>query len=463
MLPTNRRELLLTAAASAAGLWSLSKRLDAGGADEAARRARSASSLRVTEIETHEILLPYHDFNARTLFRYHGLGIQLRTVYIAKTNHEGLEGYGEAWGRGWPKDDVAKYVGTNPFDWIGDTTTLPISMAMYDVMGKYLGLPVWKLIGPKLRDRVPVAAWTVSQLPKQMAAEVRQAVRQGYRWLKYHVDEIQNVIDQTAAMQEVAPSGFKIHYDFNANSTFKAIAQVIKNLERFPVAGRIEDPIVASDVEGWRKIREMSSLPILAHHAPIDFIAKGVCDGLMLGHAAVGAAAKTAAVAATTNTPIMLQNAGGTLNQAFLAHQVAVFKIATIDHVNLARLWKDDVTNETMPIVDGHVEVPKGPGLGVTLNRDKLTTYESAKRPRHEPFLVRIHYKDGPTIFARHDPEKPGATDNLRFLKRLLGERVPGPVPAYDNQVTTDFWDDQDSAEFQRMWKATANGHVTVH
>ena len=458
----NRREFLLTAAASAAGLWSLSKRLDAEGADDAARRARIASSLRVTEIETHEILLPYHDFNARTLFRYHGLGIQLRTVYIAKTNHEGLEGYGEAWGRGWPKDKVEKYVGTNPFDWIGDTTTLPINMAMYDLMGKYLGLPAWKLIGPKLRDRVPVAAWTVSQPPKQMAAEVRQAVRQGYRWLKYHVDEIQNVVDQTAAMQEVAPPGFKIHYDFNANSTFEAIAPVIRKLERFSVAGRIEDPIVASDPDGWLKIREMSSLPILAHHAPVDFMVKGFCDGFMSGHAAVGAAAKTAAVAETSNTPIMLQNAGGTLNQAFLAHQAAVFKMATIDHVNLARLWKEDVTNETMPIVNGHVEVPKSPGLGVTLNREKLKKYESAKRPRHEPFLVRIRYKDGPTIYVRHDPEKPGATDNLRFLKRLLGEQIPGPVPAYDNSVVTNFWNDQNSAEFQRMWKATANGPVTV-
>ena len=250
MLQSNRREFLSIAAASVAGLWSFSNRPHACGAEEAALRASSAGSLRVTEIETHEILLPYHDFNARTLFRYHGLGIQLRTVYVAKTNHEGLEGYGEAWGRGWPKDEVANYVGTNPFDWIGDTKTLPINMAMYDLMGKYLGLPAWKLIGPKVRDRVPVAAWTVSQPPKQMAAEVRQAVRQGYRWLKYHVDEIQNVVDQTVAMQQVAPSGFKVHYDFNANSTFEAIAPVVKKLEQFPIAGRIEDPLVASDTEG---------------------------------------------------------------------------------------------------------------------------------------------------------------------------------------------------------------------
>ncbi len=271
------------------------------------------------------------------------MGIQLRTIYIAKTN-QGLEGYGEAWGRGWPKDEVTKYVGTCPFDWIDDTKALPINMAMYDLMGKYLELPVWKLIGPKVRDRIPVGAWTVSQQPRQMAAEVRHAVRQGYRWLKYHVDEIQNVVDQTAAMQDVAPEGFKVHYDFNANSTFEAIAPVLEKLETFPVAGRIEDPIVASDPEGWRKLRDMCSLPILVHHGPVDFMVKGIVDGLMAGHAPIGSAAKVAGVAEATNTPIMLQQAGGTINQAFLAHEVAVFKMATIDHVNLARLWNDDIS-----------------------------------------------------------------------------------------------------------------------
>ena len=461
-MPGNRREFLVTAAASAAGLWSLGRRLAAHGEDDAARLATRARLLRITEIETHEILLPFHDFNARTLFRYHGLPIQLRTIYIVKTNQDDLEGFGDAWGRGWPREEIDKYVGTNPFDWIGDTKTLPINMALYDLMGKYLGLPTWKLIGPRVRDRVPVAAWTVSQPPQQMADEVRHAAGLGYRWLKYHVDEVQNVIDQTAAMQDAAPPGFRVHYDFNANSHFAAIAPVIKKLEQFPVAGRIEDPITSSDPEGWGKIRELSSLPILAHHAPVDFMAKGLVDGLMSGHAAVGAAAKTAALAEHTGTPIMLQNCGGNLNQAFLAHQAAVFKMATIDHVNLARLWKDDVVREVMPIDDGHVQVPTGPGLGVTLDRAKLRKYASAPRPQYEPFLVRIRYDGGPTIYTRHDPHQAGATDNMRFLKRLLGEPIPGPVPAYNNLVITDFWADQDSPEFQRLWAATADGHVTV-
>ena len=461
MASLNRRKFLSQTAA-ASGLGIPLSHWGTGGACADPQRVADAATLRVTGIETHQILLPYHQFNASTLFRYHGLNIQLRSIYVVTTNRDGLEGYGDAWGRGWPQEEVDKYVGTNPFDWLGDTTTLPINMAIYDLLGKYLGIPVWKLLGPQVRDRVPVAAWTVSQTPAQMAKEVQHAAAQGYRWLKYHVDEVQNVLDQTAAMQRVAPPGFKIHFDFNANASFAAVAPIVKKLAQFPIAGRIEDPLVASDPDGWGKLREMTALPIVTHHAPGDFMLHGRCDGHMSGHAAVGAAAKTAALAEIANVPLMLQNAGGTINQAFTAHQAAVFKMATMDHVNLARLWRDDVTVQSMPIRDGYVEVPQGPGLGVTLDRSKLAQYRAAPRPQQKPFLVRIRYGDGLTIFTRHNPEKPGCADNMRFLQRLLGEKIPGPVPAYDNDVITDFWDEPDSAEFQRLWQATADGYVTV-
>ena len=471
MSRSTRRRFLVTSAACAAGLAQspsilfADKQLTAGKRRPAASQIKDTSprSFRITGIERHEVLIPYHDYNAKTLFRYHGLGIQLRTIFIAKTN-TGLEGYGEAWGRGWPKgDELTKYVGTNPFDWIGDETNLPINMAMYDLMGKHLGLPVWKLIGPKVRNWIPVAAWTVSQPPEAMAEEVQSVARRGYRWLKYHIDEIQNVVDQTAAMQKAAPQGFKIHYDFNENSNIEAVLPVLKELERFPIASRIEDPIVTSERDGYRLLRERVKLPILIHHGPVDFMTDHLCDGLMAGHAPIGKAAKVAAVAESTNTPFMLQQAGGTINQAFLAHEVAVFKMATLDQVNLCHLWKDDVTIETMPVVKGSVQVPTGPGLGITLDREKLERYKQAPRPRYEPFLVRIRYEDGLTIYTRHDADQPKSNDSLRFLSRLLKQNVPGPLPAYANPVVSEFLDKKNFADFEKIWQQTKSGPFVVN
>ena len=93
---------------------------------------------------------------------------------------------------------------------------------------------------------------------------------------------------------------------------------------------------------------------------------------------------------------------------------------------------------------------------------EKLRHYSEVPAPSYEPFLVRIRYRQGPTIYCRHDPHQPGCTDNLRFLGRLLGEKIPGPPPRYDNAVRTELLDAGDGAEFDRYWKATERVRYVV-
>ena len=453
---STRRDFLRTAAAaSASGWWGRFRPETCRGQASSGPR----SPLRVTEIERHEILLPLNDYHATTLYRCQGAEIMSRTVFVVKTDN-GLEGCGEGLGSSWlPTGSLEKFIGTSPFDWIGDTTNLPLNMAFYDLMGKYLGVPVWKLIGPKVRSWIPVAAWTEPQAPDAMAEEVQQVSRRGYNWLKFHLNEIQDVVDQTEAMQKVAPPGFKVHYDFNANSNVEAILPVIRELQRFPIAGRVEDPMPSKDHEGYRLLREKSQLPILIHHGPTEVMVDHLCDGYMAGHAAIGVAAKVAAVAEATNTPFMLQQGGGTINQAFLAHEAAAFKMAVLDHVNLDNLWKDDVTTERFSVVGGSIAVPKGTGLGVTLDREKLEKFSKTPSPAPVRLLVRVRYKTGLTIFYRHNPESPGELLRLRSLSRV---GVPGPVSGYRNSVVSDFWEADDSAEFAEVWKKTESGPYWV-
>jgi len=277
----------------------------------------------------------------------------------------------------------------------------------------------------------------------------------GYRWLKYHIDEVQNVVDQTRAMQAVAPPGFQIHYDFNMNSGREFIEPVLDALKPFPIVGRIEDPIDSGRPKDWQYLCGKYDWPLVAHHAPLDFIVNGSADGYMAGHAPIGHAVRIAGVAEQMRKPLMLQQAGSYINQAFLAHEASVFPAATMDHVNLAELWRDHVTNEQMPIQNGSIAVPSGPGLGVTVNIEKLKHLAQTPRPKHKPFLVKIMYRRGPTIIARHDPDLDGHTDDMRFLQRLLGKPVPGPRPGYINDVRTEWWDDADDPAFQRAWRAT--------
>src|SRR2546428_13004412 len=96
---------------------------------------KASRAMKITDLEIREILLPYHDYNATWLFRYQGIETQLRTIYIVKTDI-GLEGCGEGGGPAQNKDQFAKYIGTDPFDWVADTENLAINMAIHDLMGK---------------------------------------------------------------------------------------------------------------------------------------------------------------------------------------------------------------------------------------------------------------------------------------------------------------------------------------
>jgi len=405
---------------------------------------------RITDIQVEEVISPLHDYNARALFRKQP-DIPVRTVYVVRTD-TGLEGYGEKWNPKTP-EDLSSYLGTTPFDWFGSTHSMPMSMALYDLIGKILGIPLWKLLGPQVRKWVPVAAWTVSQPPEAMAEEVRQVSARGYRWLKYHVNVFQNAIDQTAAMQEVAPPGFKIHYDFNADSELATVYPVLRELEKFPVAGEIEDPINVEDHEAWKALRTKVSLPLIFHYSidPTEFYVRhGLCDGFVASRFPVGTNMRLAALAESTRMPFILQLPGGNLSMAFLAHQAAVYKMATLPGMPLNNLWKDDITVESMPIVAGSVQVPEGPGLGVTLDRQKYEKYAATSRPDPGRFLFRVRYRNGPTLYLRPDQK-------LQALSTGSSD-LPGPVPGYGNAVVTDQWSDDGSQEFRKAWEETGRG-----
>ena len=129
----------------------------------------------------------------------------------------------------------------------------------------------------------------------------------------------------------------------------------------------------------------------------------------------------------------------------------------------MAEAVQEDVTVEQMPVVGGCVAVPQGPGLGVSLDRDKLEKLQASAPIDSPRFLVRMRYAGGPTIYVRHEAGAPGTADNMRYQERLHGLEVPGYSPGYANPVVTDFWEGEDDPEgFADLWQRTAEGAVWV-
>jgi L-alanine-DL-glutamate epimerase-like enolase superfamily enzyme len=102
-----------------------------------------------------------------------------------------------------------------------------VECALYDALGKHLKVPVHALLGRKLRDWVPVAAWTIPCSPADFAADVQRAVDDGYMAMKMHTSPFYDVFDQTRAAEAVAPPVCLTSLSYS-KGTVVAVVQLVK-------------------------------------------------------------------------------------------------------------------------------------------------------------------------------------------------------------------------------------------
>jgi len=402
------------------------------------------NGLRVAKIEVHEISVPYDDGLAYELNHYYGP--TKRTIYVAHTN-SGLIGLGESHTR--ELDDVLqKYIGTNPFDWVGDETSLGLGIAMYDLMGQAAGIPVYKLFGQKYRSWVPAAAWTVSTAPKRMADAVRRYAAAGYTWMKYHLSPFENVLDQMEAMQAVAPKGFRIHHDLTMGGTDDHVFELLEKISRYPIAGCFEDPLPEKDIDGYAELRQRCRLPILYHHSPLGAgleTLRRAADGYILGHSLIGDAVRRAGLFALLELPFSLQNVGGNITRVMTVHMQAAFKTARLHFNSDTETWKADVVKERLEPVNGMIRVPERPGLGVTLDRAELERLKRLQLPQQPNWILKTTYANGTRMYNladTHDPLFMVRPDWRRLLEL-----------SYDAPLKTEYWDPDGTPAFEAMMK----------
>lgn len=437
----SRRELLARGLALGAGGFAAHSRLKTLQAQERAEAVHGRVTIR--DIEVHDITVDYEDFLAYALNHYYGP--TRRTVYVVRASN-GEIGLGE--GSREPDDVLAKYVGTSPFDWVGDETSLPLGMAMYDLMGKLAGVPVYKLFGRRHRAWVPAAAWTVSTHPSRMAEAVKQYAARGYTWMKYHLSPFENVLDQMRAMQETAPDGFRIHHDLTMGGSTDHVFELLEKISSFPIAGCFEDPLPEKDIEGYAELRRKCRLPILYHHAPLGATLETLqraADGYILGHFKIGEAMRRAGLFAALELPFSLQNVGGTITRALTVHMQAAFKTAYQHFNSDTETWKSDVVRERLEPVNGLVRVPETPGLGLTLDRDELERLKQLRLPEQKPWIIKSKFANGSRMYNLADP-----SDSIFMVRPDLRREI---TLSYMSPIETEYWDDDGSDDFRQIFQ----------
>jgi L-alanine-DL-glutamate epimerase-like enolase superfamily enzyme len=241
-----------------------------------------------------------------------------------------------------------------------------VSAALHDMMGKRLGVPVWKLWGldPKAS---PLSSFTIGIAPDEATLRSRVADAAQYPVLKIKLgsrwdERIVRVV------RELAPDKV-LRIDANAAWTPKSALRMIPILQELGVEF-VEQPLPPHDIEGLRFVRDRSALPIIADEsclvaADIPRLA-GAVDGINIKLAKCGGLREALKMIATARAHDMMVMAGcmieSSLGITAAAHFAPLLDCADFD--GAALVSNDPYVGAT--IDGGVIRLPDAPGLGVT-------------------------------------------------------------------------------------------------
>src|SRR5215468_7315659 len=258
-----------------------------------------------------------------------------------------------------------------------------IDIALWDLLGQDLGVPVWRLLGGRCRDRVPAYAsggWApVGGIGKQLA----QYVERGHRAVKLRVGlQDRSVNDSAARVREARETlGPDVGLMVDAHGTWsvREAQRFARKVEDCDLAW-LEEPVSPENLAGQAEVRASTDIPIAAgeseqtRFAFRDMIAAGAVDICQPDPAIAGGFTETlriAALASAHELRVAPHLWGGAILFAAGLHLcVATPCATTVEFSRGENPLLNDLTEEGFDLVDGDVMAPERPGLGLTLRRD---------------------------------------------------------------------------------------------
>ena len=264
-----------------------------------------------------------------------------------------------------------------------------VDVALWDILGKSLNVPVWRLLGGKRVDRMPAYAsggWAdATKIGEQLQGYCDQA---GFRAVKMRVGVMDGSPARSAARVRAARErlGPDIRLMADAHGTWtvaeaRAFARMVEDCDLF----WFEEPVSADDKAGMAEVRRSSSVPISAGESEFtrhDFreicelraadvlqpdlaIAGGLTEGLRIS-----------ALASAYNLRLAPHLWSGAPAFAAGMHLAATQSAGFILEYSLGHNpMLHDLIEESFPVEDGHVAIPDRPGLGITVREAFLQEY----------------------------------------------------------------------------------------
>jgi galactonate dehydratase len=273
-----------------------------------------------------------------------------------------------------------------------------LEVACWDIVGKALDQPVYRLLGGPVRERIKAYAngwYTVERTPEEFADAARSAVGKGYRALKLdpfgagtwelEPHERTHALDLVAAVRDAVGPDVEILIEMHGRFTPAQAVAIARELEPFRPSW-IEEPVPPENLAALRKVADRVSIPVATGeriHARDEFrelFELQAADVIQPDLTMCGGILETRRIAAWAEAYYVLvapHNVGGPVSTAAALHLAAVtpnFRIQ--EHFNdFGEEYVKAAASGNPDVVDGFFMLPGGPGLGVTLDEDVIAEH----------------------------------------------------------------------------------------
>ena len=367
--------------------------------------------MHVTSVDRVWVDLPLKDVPFRNMIREIPHWSLFEICRVTLSN--GVTGYGETmpyytWGEV-TDESVQSVKGQHPAAMMWkDELGAGLQMALFDAVAKSLEVPVWALLGDRIRDQAHIGWWAIDMPVEDWISECDEATRNGYTTFKTKARPWFDLEDQVRRLSDAVPDYFQLDLDFNDFGLDPAIAKPLcSRLERFSKVAIWESPIEQEDVEGNRVLRRHLSVPIAQHIGRPAFetqLRRDICDGFVM-EGGVSNAVGRGRTCAEFNKPFWLQWVGTNLTATFCLHVQAVLSHARWPAIHCNHMYPVQFVREPFEVSNGMSPVPDQPGIGVEVDWDIVEAHRIQPKARpypHPGLLIRIDWPSGSRSYFTH-------------------------------------------------------------
>jgi len=299
-----------------------------------------------------------------------------------------------------------------------------IEMALWDIKGKDLNVPVYQLLGGKVRDTISCYAngwFAPAKSPQEFASKARIAVDQGFKALKWdpfgssylQIDKVQFSLSMECIAAVHSEVGREAEMIIEGHGRFDipTAVRIGHALEEFKIMW-FEEPIPPQNLEGLAEVKRRISVPVAAGERlynrwefrslfelkAADYIQPDV------SHAGgINEIKKIAAMAEAYHIPVCPHNPSGPVaNAATLQLAACIPNFFMLETMSNDVPWRSEIASEEVIFSNGQMAIPDKPGLGVDINEDMILKhpYKSTELRHYKGNLTDIRPEGSRNYFS---------------------------------------------------------------